>query len=446
MAAEPTLEKKGYADSRATAVLLQALRGRGGKLTRADAMALSGLPEDETGRALAVLSREYRSHLSATESGELLYEFDPGFERRDAVPWRDRVALVGARLWKGFTVLFKIGIVVTLVVYFVAFLAMFLAMVLARRGDSDDDEGFSVWPLFWMWGWGPPEQRHRLGGRSRPRKKAFYKSVFEFVFGPPGPPVDPLADEKEILAAIRANNGRIAAVDLVRIMGWDFARAEEEATRLLADYGGEPEVSEDGVVIYVFKELRKTAGGALDGRAPRAAWERAEVAPPLNGNAPGTNVLIGAFNGFNLLAPLWIVPMFEARLGVTMSGWEFFLRDFPLVFSGLFFAIPVGRWIKAKLDAKKRGVRNRRRELLRRIFGGAPRPLAREELAPTPELAAVLDDQLVRLGGDVQSDAEGRVSYVFPRIHEEAAAVARARVTAPARERELGAVVFSSGD
>ena len=41
-------------------------------------------------------------------------------------------------------------------------------------------------------------------------------------------------------------------------MGWDFDRAEEEATRLLADYSGEPEVTDDGVVIYVFKELRKT--------------------------------------------------------------------------------------------------------------------------------------------------------------------------------------------
>ena len=30
----------------------------------------------------------------------------------------------------------------------------------------------------------------------------------------------------------------------------------------MVDYGGEPEVSDDGVVIYTFKALRKTAVGA----------------------------------------------------------------------------------------------------------------------------------------------------------------------------------------
>jgi len=50
MLREPTIEKKGYADPRAKKVLLEALRGRGGKLTRSDAMTISGLPDDDTGR------------------------------------------------------------------------------------------------------------------------------------------------------------------------------------------------------------------------------------------------------------------------------------------------------------------------------------------------------------------------------------------------------------
>ena len=50
-----------------------------------------------------------------------------------------------------------------------------------------------------------------------------------------------------------------------RLMGWSFPRAEEEATRLMVDYGGEPEVTEDGVVVYTFKGMRKTAGAAGEG-------------------------------------------------------------------------------------------------------------------------------------------------------------------------------------
>ena len=137
---------------------MEALRGRGGKLTKSDAMAVSGLPEAETQQALTVLLKEYRSHLSATESGELVYEFDPAFERRGALTFRERLAAVGAALWTGFTFLFKISIVVTLVVYFVLFVAMLIALVFARSSDDRDDDrgfGFGIADLFWIWGWNP---------------------------------------------------------------------------------------------------------------------------------------------------------------------------------------------------------------------------------------------------------------------------------------------------
>ena len=178
-----------------------------------------------------------------------------------------------------------------------------------------------------------------------------------------------------------------------------------------------------------------------------AASERLEPTPPLTGNEPGTNALVGLFNGFNLLAPFWIVPAFEAKLHVSLASWQFFLRDFPLAFSALFFAVPAARWVKARLDARRRQVRNDRRRLLGRIFAGAgARP--RDELAPTPALGALLDRELVTLGGDVASepDARGRILYTFPRIAQETAAVARARDAAPAAERDAGAIVFSSAD
>jgi hypothetical protein len=433
-------------------MMLEALRGRDGKLTRADAVVASGLPEAEAERALTALLKEYRSHLSATESGELLYEFDPAFERRDALSWRERAAAVGSRLWKGFTVLFKVAIVTTLVAYFAAFMAMMVAMIFARSSssDRDDDGGFGFGGLFWFWGWdmggdGYGRQRSRFAARA-PREP-FYKRVFAFVFGPPAPPVDPRADERQIVGYIRAQRGRIAAVDLVRLMGWTFQRAEQEVTRLMVDYGGEPEVTEDGVVIYTFKAVRKTAGGVGEGSASRWASERIETAAPLTGNEPGTDALIVAFNGFNLLAPFWIVPAFEARLHVSLASWHFLLWEFPLAFSAVFFAVPAVRWIKARVEAGRRRSRNDRRRLLGRIFSGAgPRP--REELAPTPALANLLDRELVAFGGDVapEPDDRGRVLYTFPRIDEEEAAVACARAAAPSVEQDAGVVVFSSAD
>jgi hypothetical protein len=433
--------------------MIDALRGRGAKLTRADAIAASGLPEDEASRALTVLLKEYRSHVSATENGELLYEFDPAFARRNAVSWRERTAAVGRQLWKAFTVLFKVAIMATLVGYFLLFVAMMVAMLFARNSSDRDDDGggLGLGPLFWFWGFdvghsGYPGAYGRRTAR-RVARPPFYKRVFAFVFGPPAPAVDPLQTEKEIVAYIRAERGRIAAVDLVRLMGWTFPRAEEELTRLMVDYGGEPEVSDDGVVFYTFKELRRTASGSTAGFVPRWASERLETPAPLTGNPPESNVLIGAFNGFNLLAPFWIVPAFEAKLHVSLASWHVFLRDFPLAFSAVFFAVPAARWLKARIEARRLRVRNDRRRLLGRIFSGAgPRP--REALAATPASAALLDSELPALEGDVatEPDRQGRVLYTFPRIEREMAAIARARAAAPDSELEAGALVFSSAD
>jgi hypothetical protein len=449
----PTIEKKGYAEPKARSILLDALRGRGGKLTKSDAMAVSGLPEAETQQALTVLLKEYRSHLSATESGELVYEFDPAFERRSAITWRERLAAVGTALWTGFTFLFKISIVVTLVVYFVLFVAMMLALIFARKGDDRDDDrgfGFGIADLFWIWGFNPGfagvPARQRI--RAKPTKP-FYKSVFHFVFGPPRAAVDPLADEKEILAAIRQRNGRIGAVDLVQLMGWDFERAEEEATRLLADYSGEPEVTDDGVVIYVFKELRKTAsesGGWVGTGRPRPAWERLERAAPLTGNTSNTNAAIGFFNAFNLAAPFWIVPMFEMKMRISLAGASVWLQTFPAIFSAVFFAVPGARLLRERLAARSRAKRNARRSLLSRIFAAPAEARAVEAIAPDRAQAQALERDLVRLGGDVaaEPDERGRVCYVFPRIERELAALARARSAAARDEASPGQVVFSS--
>jgi len=451
MGAETTFESKTYSEQEARRILLEALKGQGGQLTKADAVAKSGLPVPVAEDALGGLLKEFRSHIAATEDGELIYQFDPSFERRDAVPLREKLAKLGNQLWKGFTFLFKISIVTTLVVYFLVFVAMLIAILFARRSSDDRDSGGDIdftWPLFWMWGWGPsfdggPYRRPR---RRRP-DKPLYKKVFEFVFGPPKPALDPLAEEKEVLAYIRQKNGRIAAADLVMLMGWDFARAEEEATRLLVNYGGEPEVTDDGVVVYVFKEMRKTAEErSLAEPTVRRAWERTEARPPLTGNRTGTNVAISLFNGFNLLAPLWIVPAFEAGLRTSFPGQEFLLHDYPLAFSSLLFAVPLGRWLVERAREPGRRKRNARRRLLQSVLAKQGQPAPVEELAPDPAVAEALSQSLVALGGDVVTDDNGKIRYAFPRIAEELAGIDKARAQASGHERDPGAIVFSSKD
>src|SRR4051812_35370442 len=111
-------------DPRAKERLYDALRtrARGGelvKVTRGDAVALTGMPSEQAEPALKSLVKTYRSHLAVTDEGELVYAFDPSFERRDKVPLAEKLRSAGQAMWRGFSFLFKIWIVVTLVAYVV---------------------------------------------------------------------------------------------------------------------------------------------------------------------------------------------------------------------------------------------------------------------------------------------------------------------------------------
>jgi hypothetical protein len=50
------------------------------------------------------------------------------------------------------------------------------------------------------------------------------------------------------------------------------------------------------------------------------------------------------------------------------------------------------------------------------------------------------------LGGDVVTDDNGQIRYAFPRIRQELAEIEKARAGASGRERDPGAIVFSSKD
>jgi hypothetical protein len=59
-------------------------------------------------------------------------------------------------------------------------------------------------------------------------------------------------------------------------------------------------------------------------------------------------------------------------------------------------------------------------------------------------VAEALAKELVALEGDVVTDENGKMRYAFPRISEELAAIEKARSQASTRERDPGAIVFSS--
>jgi hypothetical protein len=460
-----SLPKVKLDDPRARATLFDALKqkARGQtalvKLTRADAVALTGLPSEQAEPALKSLVATYRSHMAVTDEGELVYEFDPSLERRDKVPLSERIAAAGQVAWRGFQMLFKVWIVVTLVAYVVAFIAMMISMMVARSSDDRDDRrGGGGFPLIWFWlmpDLAPPGYGRDPYGRQRRQKsgpkKRFYLSVFDFVFGPKSAPRDPREADKRLLAYLRDHKGRVTASELSALTGLSLAAAEEELTRLMVEYDGEVEVADDGTLLYVFEELLPSASAA--GTHWTWAWDKADPVPALTGNTGATDGVIAAFAGFNLIASMTIAPAFLQRFHLPTEPWTFLLTLFPLIFSAIFFAVPAARWLVRRRQLAKRERRLLRRELLREIWAHPGEPRDPVELStraaqrtgvPVAEAQKLLDRLVADLDGDVTTDAEGRMRYVFSRLDEEQRAVEKARLAAP--DKRLGEVIFSSED
>src|SRR5262249_13270529 len=176
----------------------------------------------------------------------------------------------------------------------------------------------------------------RLPPRDTKGRKKLIQAVYDFVFGPVRPAPDKLADEREVLGFLRAHDGRMTSTDLVAMFGWSYRQAEEESTRLLADYDGDPEVTDDGVIVYAFPKLLKSADAAIVPTTPKMAWERVETRPELTSNKPSTDTLVGGFAVFNLLVSFFAAGWARTRFGLAGPVWDWFFTGFPLLFFTLF--------------------------------------------------------------------------------------------------------------
>ncbi len=444
-----TIEPKRYSSEGADQALVQALRGKQGRITKADAVAVSGLPAYVVDDSLERLLHRYRSRLEVTDEGELLYSFG-ALVRRDEPTLAERLRAVGHWLARAGMWVFKAWIAVTLVVYVIAFVVLMLAMMFNDNDRRRDDRGGGIGWLWWFllpdWGypgyqrdpWGrpihAPPRRREVGA---PKKKFIY-SVFDFVFGPARPPVDKLVDEREILAYLREHDGRITATDLVMLTGWSYRKAEEEVTRLLCDYDGDPEVTDDGVIIYSFPKLLKSADEGDKKALWKPAWEKLEQRPQLSGNKKGTDVLIGAFAGFNLLVSFFAAGWARMRFGLEGPGWDFALTGFPLAFFAIFLAIPLARAGARVLGDRGREARNQRRLAVKKVIDSGGKQLASEP---------ALEPLLVPLEGEPEVGPGGEMLVRFPRVAEERAALAKFLSGVDlASEKRIGKVIFGGGD
>ena len=480
----------------AAGVLASSLGASTEPVTIADAATKSGLPLRDAERGLHWLTHEYRGHLRATSEGDLLFLFPTGFTK----PWETRdafdraLAAAGRGLASAARFVVRAWLTIVLLAYAAIFLAVLVGLTFARSG-SDDRRGRGGFAggeiayvllrvlgdaLFWTfhpfsplgYGYGyerggveAPRARSRRGAEDR-EGTPFYEKVNRFFFGPTPPPEDPRAQERQILAAIRAQKGRIGLADVMRVTGLPRDQADPLMARLMLDYEGEVDVSEGGGILYRFTALRKTAADAPE-EPPRPAWSRVRTLLPLTGNGFGANVAIVALNGFNLLMSLFALDagltLEKLRLlfsrvpieAIPDSGTAIALGVVPLVMSLALFALPLARAAFRPLEARRIARENARLAVLRAVVSRveAKAPVTDAALAAAwkgasgrPPESIELTREVVALGGDAEIQESGEVRYRFPDLETEEAALEEERATAADAEKRVGEVVFASDD
>lgn len=455
-----------------------AVRRLGGTATIGDVVGATGIPRDQAEASLKELLAKHRGHLAVSDSGELLYQFDRRLISRDTEPLLSRIRR-GA--WSAFKIGFKVWIAVTLVVYFLLFVALVIAaLVAASRGGKGGGGrgwggigrrrrhgGFGDF-LFWYWMFGGSRGRRMpYYGRRWERKVGkegkppFYKKVFAFVFGPEEPRPTRQQKDRTVLQLIRARQGVIGAAELVEHTGAYLAEAEEEMGRVMGSYAGEPQVTEKGEIVYAFPELMTSAHGTVTAREPRPTWRRLEYPKELTGNDGTSNAIIVGMNAFNLLAastaPWFLFP----RLGIGGTAAVIGLVVVPVVFSAVFFAVPLLRRVTIGLQNRRRLRSNVRRLLLGLVYKSSisairwiPLTTAARHVRiglEDPSIApGLIRSELERIAAefdaDTHVDADGVSEFRFPGIRAAFVASELTRRELRLEARTIGEIVYSSGD
>lgn len=443
--------------------LAKVVKNAKGKLSPEDAASATGRRIDEINDGFNRLLELYRSRVQMdSDTGRLKFVFDYPLKKRGSKTFREVLFELGNALWKIFQIIYKAAIGVVLIMYTVIFLVILLALMFGGRGN-DRDGGPNIGPIMaglfrgiseaFMWSYilRPYDYDTDAYGmhykRIRPEKnkgKGFIKSVFSFVFGPERPKYDPLEDAKEAAAFIRRHGGKITAGDIVALTGVDYPEAESRLAEYTGRFRGMIDIAEDGTVTAEFPDMENKISKELKGGEIIYYEDEVDAPWEVTGNSTGRNFAIGAMNTFNLVMANVVIglrgnpietsayeePGTATQIINAVAGSDFLIFGlgwFPLIFSIMFFLIPIFRYFYVK---KKQG--ERENNILRKRLTGAiiraASPISSDNLLKLARIQdkhlkrgkKILDKLVIDYRGSINIAEDGTAMYSFERLWKEA--------------------------
>jgi hypothetical protein len=317
--------------------------------------------------------------------------------------------------------------------------------------------------------------------RRRPREgRAFYKSVFGFVFGDGDPNKGwEETERKHIISYIQGSKGVITLEELMAMTGREPDDANALMNRLLLEFEGEPGVTDNGTLIYSFPELMRTSRGS-QGAPGQVRVESGPSKMPVSfsANKSRTNGWIIFFNTFNLLFGTYFLAISLTQGAAALARTGPFLYSFtgnlllnaginpvgfltiglgivPVLFSIVFFLVPLFR--RMRLSRQNDAIRTEalRRQILGKVLS-SPSRVDSSDLRPPlgmPEpknFANTARRILERLAAQLKAEPvvqEGTnaFTYSFPELERELADLADYRRNVDVGRYDVGKTVFDSG-
>ncbi|MDR2468431.1 MAG: hypothetical protein LBD22_05670 [Spirochaetaceae bacterium] len=493
------MERVSQQDKAAYRSIVSACRKKREGVTVAGLTAKTTLPLVKVRELLPAVADEYSARLRVTESGEILYSFPGSFKSR----YRGIGAAAGRFFEKAAhiikaaaTNLFKVWILTMLVGYFVLFVVIALAAVVvsfaaqssSRDGrDSRSRDGggnfFVVTHLIdlliriWFYS----ELTKSFNGssyQSRPPRKPLYKAVFSFVFGDGD--LNAGIDEREkraVLAYVQSTGGVIALPEYMILTGKSPAEAEDAITAFCAAYGGSPEATDDGTVVYRFDALM------LNGE--HTALQEPYTGPLRRLNSfsnnekkfnwwfsvlNGVNLLFGGYFIYNALSIgvitdiaaaareaylyAFVYNFVDAGLGAAAQNTIFWVLGMvPLSFSLLFWLIPFLR-NQHLHHANERVKQTNFRQYVYDTIWKRPRTLRCADLKPAgvesrpcafnAACTKLINEFSAYSPVDVTADDAGDFTYTFAELERERGALNAYRARTRVDAKQLGAIVYDS--
>ncbi|MDR2500907.1 MAG: hypothetical protein LBD37_07515 [Treponema sp.] len=479
-----------------------AFRKLRGGATVADIVAKTALPIATVRELVPLAADEYSARLEVTESGEIRYSFPRGFTSKyRGIRARLRKAAEGLRrgVKTGGAWIFKVWIMVMLMGYFALFMVLALASLMLsiaasqsnsnnRSSNRGGDGMFMISGIFnmiiriWFYSelfkaadpyYGPSRRAAR-----RPKKSPLHRAIFSFVFGDGDPNAGWSVREKQgVIAYIQANRGVISLGELMFLTGLPPAEAEGRISAYCVEFGGSPEATEDGTVVYRFDELLLQAN--TKDRVSGGYAAPLKRLKPFSGNTAkmnrwfcvinAVNTLFGGYYLFNALASGAVLTQAQLQASSFLYGITYALCSSlvanpfpfivfglgltPLIFSLLFWLIPGLRSLKTAKDNEGIKLENYRKDLFSRIWQNPlqvnPGTLGPQNAECRPQNLAAAQDRLIKeLGAytmpEASVDSQGAVIYSFQELKREQEALNRYRASIDPAASNLGKTVFDT--